>query len=86
MPDQQEKATAKEIGMRTGRDPTVPAAVGSVLLSWFQFYVRGNKTSGLFIGLWAPTLLTFSNALRINQISRNVESKTGNLVDWLTGS
>lgn len=84
MADQQDKAKAKEIGMQTGRDPAVLAAVGSVLLSWFQFYVRGNKTSGLFIGLWAPTLLSFSNAIRINNISRKVESKTENLVDWLT--
>jgi hypothetical protein len=38
----------------------------------------------LFIGLWPPTLLAFSNAIRINNISRKVESKTENLIDWLT--
>jgi hypothetical protein len=48
--------------------------------------VRGNKEHGLFIGLWPPTLLAFSNALRINAISRKVENTSSNLVDWLTDS
>lgn len=79
-----EKETARDVGRRTGRDPVVIAAVVSVLLSWYQYYVRGNKEHGLFIGLWPPTLLAFSNAIRINNISRKVESKTENLIDWLT--
>jgi len=83
MADQSEKETAKAVGKRTGRDPVVMAAVASVLLSWYQFYVRGNKQHGLFIGLWPPTLLAFSNALRINNISKKVESKTANLLDRL---
>lgn len=84
MARQKEKEAAKEVGMRTGRDPVIMAAFGSVLLAWYQFYVRGNKEHGLFIGLWPPTLLAFSNAIRINNISRKVESKTANLIDWLT--
>lgn len=83
MADQKEKKKAKELGKRTGRDPIIMAAVGSVLLSWYQFYVRGNKEHGLFIGLWPPTLLAFSNAVRLNNISHKVESKTENLIDWL---
>jgi hypothetical protein len=86
MPDQKEKKKVKEVGERTGRDPVILAAAGSVLLAWSQFYIRGNKERGLFIGLWPPTLLAFSNAIRINNISRKVESKTQNLVDWLTRS
>lgn len=84
MADQKEKQKAKEIGKRTGRDPIIMAAAGSVVLSWYQFYVRGNKEHALFMGLWPPTLLAFSNAVRINNISRKVESTTGNLIDWLT--
>lgn len=83
MAQQSDKETAREAGMRTGRDPVVMAAAASVLLSWYQFYVRGNKQYGLFIGLWPPTLLAFSNALRINNISQKVESKTANLFDRL---
>lgn len=84
MADQKEKEKAREVGKRTGRDPIVIAAAASVVLAWYQFYVRGNKQHGLFIGLWPPTLLAFSNAVRINNISRKVESKTGNLIDRLT--
>jgi hypothetical protein len=75
---------AKEIGERTGRDPVIMAAVGSVLLAWFQYYVRGNKEHGMFIGLWPPTLLAFSNAIRINAIDEKVESSAVNLFDRLT--
>lgn len=72
-----------EVGRRTGRDPVVLAAVGSVLLAWYQFYIRGNKEHGMFIGLWPPTLLAFSNALRIMDISRKVEGTATNLIDRL---
>jgi hypothetical protein len=85
MSQQSERKVAKEVGKRTGRDPVLIAALGSVVLAWYQYYVRGNKTHGLFIGLWPPTLLAFSNAIRINNISRKVESRTGNLFEWLTG-
>ncbi|MFW5919502.1 MAG: hypothetical protein ACOCSF_04800 [Halanaeroarchaeum sp.] len=84
MSQQKEKEVVKDVGKRTGRDPVVVAAAGSVLLAWYQFYIRGNKEAGLFIGLWPPTLLAFSNAVRINKISREVESKTSNLLDWLS--
>lgn len=83
MEKQKEKEAAKEIGKRTGFDPVILAAVGSVALSWYQFYVRGNKEYGMFIGLWPPTLLAFSNAIRINEISRKVESKATRLFDRL---
>lgn len=76
--------TAKEVGARTGRNPAIIAAAASVLLSWYQYYVRGNKEHGLFIGLWAPTLLAFSNAVRINEIVNDAETKTETLVKWLS--
>lgn len=82
MAQRQERREAKEIGKRTGRDPVILAAVGSVMLAWYQYYIRGNKHHGLFIGLWPPTLLAFSNAVRINKISTEVESKASNLIDW----
>jgi len=84
MAQQREKEAVKEVGERTGRDPVIMAAAGSVLLAWYQYYIRGNTEHGLFVGLWPPTLLAFSNAIRINNISRKVENKTAGLVDWLT--
>jgi hypothetical protein len=83
MVQQQEKETAKEVGMKTGRDPVVLAAAGSVLLAWYQYYVRGNKEHGLFIGLWPPTLLAFSNAVNIKKITHKLENKTETLLDRL---
>lgn len=84
MPDQEQKETAKQVSERTGRDPIVIAAAGSVLLAWFQYYILGNKQHGLFIGLWPPTLLAFSNTIKINNISRKVEDSASSLMDWLT--
>ena len=81
MKKQNEKEAAIDIGKKTSMDPAVLAAIGSVALSWYQFYVRGNKEHGLFIGLWAPTLLGFSNAIRINEISEKVESQATKLLD-----
>lgn len=83
MAAKEETEGARAFGAQTGRDPVVLAAAGSVLLAWYQFYVRGNTEHGLFVGLWPPTLLAFSNAVRINEIGRKIEGQTGNLVDWL---
>ncbi|AUV83125.1 hypothetical protein C2R22_16945 [Salinigranum rubrum] len=44
--------------------PIVLAAIGSVLYSWYHFYVQENEAYGLFTGLWAPTLLAFANYLQ----------------------
>ncbi|MWG33175.1 hypothetical protein [Halomarina oriensis] len=38
-------------------DPIAIAAIASVFLSLFTFYVRGKRDQGIFMGLWAPTLL-----------------------------
>jgi len=46
-----------------GADLALIASAASVLLAWHQFYLKGNKTRGLFIGLWPPTILAFSSYL-----------------------
>jgi len=86
MARQSESDAVTDAGQRTGRDPIVLAAAGSVLLAWYQYYVRGNRHHGLFIGLWPPTLLAFSNTVRIRRLNRKVESKTANLFERLTQS
>lgn len=68
---EKDEGAAKEIEKRTGFDPIILAAIGSVALAWFQYYVRGNRHHGLFIGLWPPTLLAFSTAIRNQQQQRN---------------
>ena len=86
MAQRSQREAAEEVGKRTGRDPVIIAAAASVLLSWYQFYVRGNRQHALFIGLWPPTLLAFSNAIRINNISRKVESSARNFLERLLES
>lgn len=55
-----EQATV-EATQGSATDPLVLAAAGSVLLSQYQFFVRGNKMQGIFIGLWPPTFLAFAS-------------------------
>ena len=83
MEDQQENETVNQIEETTGVDPIILAAIVSVGLSWFQFYVRGNEKHGLFIGLWPPTLLAFASALRIMDISQKLETEETSLRDRL---
>lgn len=59
---------------RTGTDPLVMAAAASVLLSWYEFFVRGNREMGLFVGLWPPTILAFASYFRQAQILSRVET------------
>lgn len=57
---QQKKGAAKQ----TGQDPIVMASVASVALSWYYFYVKGDRQKGMFVGLWPPTLLAFASYFR----------------------
>ncbi|SFF86878.1 hypothetical protein SAMN04488063_0589 [Halopelagius inordinatus] len=64
---------AEEAPMSAG-DPIATLAAGSVLLSWYQFYVKGNKESGIFVGLWAPTLLAAANYVQQKDIAQKFDS------------
>jgi hypothetical protein len=35
-------------------------ALGSVALALYEYYARGNKQRGMFIGLWPPTMIGFA--------------------------
>jgi len=67
----------------TGTDPAVILAAGSVVLSWFFFYARGDKEQGLFVGLWPPTILAFASYFEQTKMSDMVERATGG--DTLVG-
>ena len=45
-------------------DTALLAAGASVLLALYEFYARGNKKRGIFVGHWAPTILAFATYLR----------------------
>lgn len=63
------KEMFEEMPMTAG-DPIATAAAGSVILSWFLFYVRGNREHGIFVGLWAPTLLAGASYLQQKDLMR----------------
>lgn len=41
----------------------VIGAVLSILYSWYLFYLRGDHQRGIFVGLWAPTILGLASYL-----------------------
>jgi hypothetical protein len=51
-------------------DPVFAVAVGSVLYSWYHFYIKGDTDTGLFVGLWAPTLLTAASYIQQKDVVR----------------
>lgn len=71
--EQSEEGEVKEMFEKTpmtAGDPIATAAAGSVVLSWFLFYVRGNREHGIFVGLWAPTLLAGASYLQQKDLMR----------------
>jgi len=55
---------SKEAAKQTGMDPVILGSAVSVLLSWYYFYARDDRQQGLFVGLWAPTLIAFDSYFR----------------------
>jgi hypothetical protein len=70
----QEAAVAAE---RTGTDPAIVASAASVLLALYEFYVRGDRLSGIFIGLWPPTFLAFASYYKQTSMSDMMKRATG---------
>lgn len=51
-------------------DPVATAAGMSVLYAWYKFYIKGDAEGGIFVGLWAPTLLAAASYLQQKDIVR----------------
>lgn len=66
--DEDENVTEE---LDTTADPVAIGAAASVLMSLYMYYVEGEKDHGIFIGLWAPTLLGAASYL--NQ--KNLEER-----------
>lgn len=64
MSSQRQQGQAKEAAEQTGRDPWILASAGSVVLSWALFFGAKRREAGLFVGLWAPTILAFASYFR----------------------
>lgn len=50
--------------------PATLAAVGSVALALYYYYVRGEKQRGQFVGLWPATILGLAIHLKLVEIKR----------------
>lgn len=62
---------------KTTMDPAVMAAAASVAVSWYYFFVKGNKQRGLFTGMWAPTILAFGSYFEQTRMGRMMEHVMG---------
>ena len=58
-------------------DPAVMVSAGAVLLSWYQFFLRGDKLTGLFVGLWPPTILAFASYFEQTRMSSTLDRAMG---------
>ena len=56
--------------------PALPAAAASVGLSWYYFFVRGDRERGLFVGLWPPTILAFASYANQRRMRRQLDAIT----------
>ncbi|WP_231183792.1 hypothetical protein [Haladaptatus sp. DYF46] len=65
---------AMDAAQESTTDIAILASAASVLLSWHQFFIRGNRERGLFIGLWPPTILAFASYFNQKKMEQRLES------------
>ena len=73
--DDETKSKGKNVADSTpasAGDPVAVAAAASVLYSWYNYYIEGDKQRGIFVGLWAPTLLAAASYLQQKDLVRKV--------------
>ena len=51
----------------------VMAALGSVALALYFYYVRGDKQRGQFVGLWPSTILALASFFKLKEIKEGIE-------------
>ncbi|GAB3329362.1 MULTISPECIES: hypothetical protein [Haloplanus] len=61
----------------SGLGPGAMAAMGSVALALYYYYVRGEKQRGQFVGLWPATILGLAVYLKLDQMKQMLQD-TGN--------
>ncbi|WP_306058057.1 hypothetical protein [Natronococcus wangiae] len=66
---------AEEVGEQA-MGPAFMAAAASVGLSWYYFFVRGDRERGIFVGLWPPTILAFASYFNQRKMRQKIDSMT----------
>jgi hypothetical protein len=51
------------------------AAGLSVLYSLYLFYIQGERSQGIFVGLWAPTILTIASYVEQTDLTEKAQSE-----------
>jgi len=64
----------------TGTDPFVVASLASIPLAWYYFFGKQDRERGIFVGLWAPTLMAFGSYVRQTRMRELLEEESGSLV------
>lgn len=80
MATQEQEARTEEAvraAQSTTSDPAVLAAGGSLLLSLYFYFVRGETERGIFVGLWPPTIFAFVSYFRQTEMSNRLDSALG---------
>ena len=71
---QMDEPATMEAAEKSTMDPAILAAAGSVLLAQYQYFMRGNKELGIFIGLWPPTFLAFASYFNQRRMEEKLSS------------
>ena len=74
---QRQRQQAEAVATETTTDPAIVASAASVILAWYQFFIRGNQEMGLFVGLWPPTILAFASYFNQTRMSNQLRSAMG---------
>lgn len=80
MADKMQRQRSEKAAERTGRDPIVLASAASIPLSWYYFYMKKDRQKGLFVGLWAPTLLAFASYFRQTRMNEMMDRESSDIV------
>lgn len=64
MPSKSQQRRSKGTAERAGTDTWTVASAASVALALYVFFVSKDREMGVFVGLWAPTILAFASYLK----------------------
>ena len=57
----------------SGLGPAGLAAIGSVALALYYYYVRGQEQRGQFVGLWPATIIGMATYLKLEQVKQHLQ-------------
>ena len=62
-----------EAAGEAGADIAMLASAASIALSWYAFFVKGNKQLGMFVATWPPTILTLANHFKQREFEQRIK-------------